>query len=155
MKQIKTIGLISVGQPYFDVEVAEKNLRNTRHLLEKEWRVIGPDFLVTDGEHLAAALKAFSEEPELETVIVQTGTFPDGEAPLKIAEKLRIPLIIHSLPEPEINKKIAINSLCGANLTTFTLTALSHPHTYIHGDPNEIETGGRLFSKVRAILSLN
>jgi len=155
MQQNKIVGLISVGVPYFDVPTAEMHLRNTRNLLEKEWTVVGPVKIVTSNEDLDTAIAQFKLEPLLEALVLQIGTFPDGEAPLKIAEQLRLPVIVHSLPEPDIDKRISLNSLCGANLTTFTLTAIQLPHTSIHGNPQDKATQDGLKARIRAVLSLN
>ncbi|MAT41168.1 MAG: hypothetical protein CL609_02425 [Anaerolineaceae bacterium] len=155
MKQNNKVGLISIGLPYFDYLTAEKHLKNTRSLLEKEWAVFGPEKTITDNETLDNSIQQFKQEPDLAVIVLQIGTFPDGETPLKIAEQLKLPVIIHSLPEPDIDKKVSMNSLCGANLSTFTLTAIKLPHTFIHGDPLETSVQEGLKSRVRAVLSLN
>ncbi len=105
--------------------------------------------------HLEAVIQQFKQEMGLSVIVLQIGTFPDGEAPLKIAEQLRLPVIIHSLPEPDIDKKVSMNSLCGANLSTFTLTAMKIPHTFIHGDPSDAAVEAGLKARVRAIVSLS
>ncbi len=157
MNQTKTniVGLVSVGVPYFDVPTAEMYLQATRISLQKDWNVIGPVKMVTDNENLDAVIRQFKQEPRPETIVLQIGTFPDGEAPLKIAEQLQIPVIIHSLPEPNIDQKISLNSLCGANLTTFTLTAIGLTHTHIHGDPRDANIQEKLKAHIQVILSLN
>lgn len=155
MKQNKKVGLISVGLPYFDFKTAEQHLENTRDVLEKEWVVIGPQKTITDDKTLDSVISDFKQTADLEVIVLQIGTFPDGEAPLKIAEQLRLPVIIHSLPEPDIDKKVSMNSLCGANLSTFTLTALNLTHTFIHGDPQEPAVEAGLKARIRAVLSLN
>ncbi len=41
-QKIATVGIISVGVPWFDVSVAEKNLEETRLWLKKYWSICGP-----------------------------------------------------------------------------------------------------------------
>jgi len=152
-KQLK-VGLISVGVPWFDQEVAERNLKETRTWLEKSWQVAGPQQVVVDTDTLDSAIHQFQTVDRPQILIIQIGTFPDGEVPLKISEQIRVPIIIHSLPEPEIDKRIAINSLCGANLTTFTLTEMGFPHKAIHGFVSDPQVQTQMTAFIRAGLVL-
>ena len=149
----KSIGLISVGVPWFDVQIAQQNLNETRAWLQNSWPVCGPQQVVVDSQQLDAALIEMDQQhPQI--LIIQIGTFPDGEVPLSIAERYHVPVIVHSLPEPEIDRRIAINSLCGANLTTFTLTEMGIPHKAIHGSINEAAVKIQLSAYIRAGLTL-
>lgn len=148
------VGLISVGVPWFDVEIAEKNLDETRAWLQTQWAVSGPQSVVLDNEHLELALDEFLSQQRADVVIIEIGTFPDGEVPLIIAERLGVPVIIHSLPEPEIEQRIAINSLCGANLSTFTLNEMGIPHKAIHGSLREAGVQNQMRAYIRAALTL-
>jgi L-fucose isomerase-like protein len=73
----------------------------------------------------------------VDVVVIQPGTFPDGNAPALVAERVGAPVVVHSLPEPHFDGTVPLNSLCGANLITFTLTELRIPHTHVHGDAGE------------------
>jgi hypothetical protein len=148
------VGLISVGVPWFDQEVANKNLAETRAWLEQFWSVVGPTSVVVDTPTLETAIRDFQTTQRPAVLIIQIGTFPDGEVPLRIAEQVRVPIIIHSLPEPEIDKRIAINSLCGANLTTFTLTEMGFPHKAIHGFVSDPQVQVQMAAYLRAGLVL-
>ncbi|MDO9085089.1 MAG: hypothetical protein Q7U53_02675 [Anaerolineaceae bacterium] len=148
------VGLISVGVPWFDLTVAQNNLDETRTWLAKSWEVVGPQQVVIDTPTLENAIQDFQTVNRPQVLIIQIGTFPDGEVPLSIAERLRVPIIIHSLPEPEIDKRIAINSLCGANLTTFTLTEMGYAHKAIHGFVSDPQVQVQMAAYVRAGLVL-
>lgn len=148
------IGLISVGVPWFDQDVARQNLEETRTWLEQFWTVVGPTQVVVDTPTLEAAIQDFLTVNRPAVLIIQIGTFPDGEDPLRIAERVRVPIIIHSLPEPEIDKRIAINSLCGANLTTFTLTEMGFAHKAIHGFVSDPQVQVQMTAYIRAGLAL-
>lgn len=154
VKQSK-VGLISVGVPWFDQDVARKNLAETRTWLSQFWNVVGPQKVVVDAEELETAIVDFETHNRPQVLIIQIGTFPDGEVPLSIAERIRVPLIIHSLPEPEIEKRIAINSLCGANLTTFTLTEMGFAHKAIHGSLSQPDVQVQMTAYVKAGLVLS
>lgn len=153
-QKIASVGIISVGVPWFDVSVAKKNLEETRLWLEKYWSVSGPQELVLETEQLENALDDFQSQHRPDVIIIQIGTFPDGEWPLIIAERLGVPVIIHSLPEPDINKQISINSLCGANLSTFTLNEMNIPHKAIHGSVTDTRVQAELRAYIRAALTL-
>jgi len=148
------VGIISVGVPWFDLSVAQINLEETRSWLSQSWHVVGPQQVVIDKPALENAIQDFQTVNRPQVLIIQIGTFPDGEVPLHIAERLRVPIIIHSLPEPEIDKRIAINSLCGANLTTFTLTEMGFAHKAIHGFVSDPEVQKQMAAYVRAGLVL-
>ncbi|MBW6474304.1 MAG: hypothetical protein K0B14_14355, partial [Anaerolineaceae bacterium] len=148
------VGLISVGVPWFDQEVANKNLAETRAWLEQFWTIVGPNTVVVDTPTLEAAIQNFLTVERPAVLIIQIGTFPDGEVPLRIAEQVRVPIIIHSLPEPEIDRRIAINSLCGANLTTFTLTEMGFAHKAIHGFVSDPQVQVQMTAYIRAGLVL-
>ena len=149
------VGLISVGVPWFDQDVAKKNLAETRAWLQNSWQVVGPTEVVVDTPTLEAAILDFQTIYRPQVLIIQIGTFPDGEVPLRIAEQVRVPIIIHSLPEPEIDKRIAINSLCGANLTTFTLTEMGFAHKAIHGFVSDPQVQVQMTAYIRAGLVLS
>ena len=87
-------------------------------------------------------------------LVLQIGTFPDGETPARLAEILRVPIIVHSLPEPAPERQVELNSLCGANLATFTLAALDCPYSWVHGDPAEASVSTRLCAHLDAALAL-
>ena len=149
------VGLISVGVPWFDQEVAHHNLAETRTWLSQHWQVVGPQKVVVDEQALEAAITDFESQNRPHVLIIQIGTFPDGEVPLRIAERIRVPIIVHSLPEPDIENRIAINSLCGANLTTFTLTEMGFAHKAIHGSVSELAVQAQMSAYVKAWLVLS
>jgi L-fucose isomerase-like protein len=154
-KKSAIVGLISVGVPWFDLSVAQANLEETRAWLKQSWRVAGPPRVIVEPADLDKAVEYFLTQERPDVLILQIGTFPDGEAPLSIAERLSIPVILHSLPEPDIEQRISINSLCGANLSTFTLTAMGIPHKAIHGSVNDPAVQQELSAYVRAGLVLS
>ena len=149
------VGLISVGVPWFDQEVAQNNLLETRSWLSQFWNVVGPQNVVMEENDLEVAIADLESQNRPHVLIIQIGTFPDGEVPLRIAERIRVPIIVHSLPEPEIENRIAINSLCGANLTTFTLTEMGFAHKAIHGSVSDPAVQSQMSAYVKAGLVLS
>lgn len=155
MKNEKTkIGLVSVGAPWFNNEIANQNLAVTRTFLEKNWELHGPEKMVTDVAALPDIIQAFRANP-IQALVLQIGTFPDGEMPLTLSENLDVPFIVHSLPESNPEKSIELNSLCGANLTAYTLTEFEHPYTVVQGAPKDPTCQNILNIHLKAAVTLN
>jgi L-fucose isomerase-like protein len=148
------IGLVSIGVPYFEAPAAVEHLLETREYLSQSWQVAGPENIVTDDQALQAIAQTFRTEEEIDVLILQIGTFPEGEAPLKLVEELGVPVIIHALPEPNLETAIALNSLCGANMTTYAFTALGYPHTVLFGDIRNTEVAREMTAHVRGAVAL-
>ena len=148
------VGLLSIGVPWFDAAVAKTHLLNTRDFLSKIWNLAGPSEVITGNEKLEATIQFFKFENPVDVLILQIGTFPEGEDPLHIAEQLNIPIILHALPEPDLEKSIALNSLCGVNMTTYAFNALDIPHTFVIGDILDQSVQDEMGAMVRAALAL-
>lgn len=135
MKDKVSVGLVSLATAYFDLAVAEHNRLATIQSLSKSHVIVGPDHVLLTDEDLQSAITEL-KHADLGALIIQMGTFPDGDMPLRIAQSLRVPVVVHGLPEPDPAHNIAINSLCGANITTFALHAVKHPHVWVHCPPD-------------------
>lgn len=133
-QQRHTVGVVSVGVPWFDIETANGHLRQTRALVGERYAVAGPETAVTDTAALDGVVEGL-RRAGIDALLLQVATFPDGEAPARIARALDVPIVLHSLPEPRLDREVSLNSLCGANMIAFTLTELERPYTFVHGDP--------------------
>jgi L-fucose isomerase-like protein len=153
MRRQSRIGLVSIAAPWFDTATAQRQLRTTREWLSTAWTVAGPVEPVTGAAELEQAITELAEA-RIAALVLQIGTFPDGNAPVRLAEELQVPIIIHGLPEPSLSDSVPLNSLCGVNLSTFTLSALRHPHAFAFGDPSDAEVRDRLEGQLRAAVSL-
>ncbi len=155
MKNNKTqIGLISVGAPWFNTQIANQNLAKTGTFLEQFWDVLGPDQIITDAAALPKIIQEFRSN-RIQALVLQIGTFPDGEMPLMLSENLDVPFIVHALPEPNPEKSIELNSLCGANLTAYTLTEFEHPYCVIQGAPDDLAFQKTLSTHLKGAVALN
>jgi L-fucose isomerase-like protein len=148
------IGLISVGAPWFNNEIANQNLAATHAFLADKWDVRGPEEMITDVAELPNIIQDFRAHP-IQALVLQIGTFPDGEMPLALSENLEVPFIVHSLPEPNPEKSIELNSLCGANLTAYTLTEFDQPYTVVQGAPDDPTFQNILNTHLNAAVTLN
>ena len=145
----RCLGLVSIGVPYFDVVTANRHLAATRELLEPYYHLVGPPKMATDPGALDAVIDEL-QAAHIGALLLQIGTFPDGEAPARLAERLDVPFVVHALPEPRLDREVALNSLCGANMTTFPLTALESPPVVCFGDPGDPLAQQELLAKLNA-----
>jgi L-fucose isomerase-like protein len=148
-----TLGLLSIGVPYFDVATATRHLNATRSLLEARYELAGPTDVVTDFAALDEAIEQLHQS-NIDALLLQVATFPDGEAPARLAQALKVPIVVHSLPEPALDREVSMNSLCGANMITYTLTALDVPHTFAHGDVQDETVQRKLLAQVDGAMAL-
>jgi L-fucose isomerase-like protein len=150
----RNLGILSIGVPYFGVATATDYLVATREVLEPHYRLVGPAEMVVDPGALDAIIDEF-QAAHVGAVLLQIGTFPDGEAPARVADRLDVPIVVHALPEPHLDREVTLNSLCGANMTTFTLTALDRPHLFCFGDPRDPAAQRDLLARLNAATSLS
>lgn len=150
----RSLGLLSIGVPYFDIATANRHLAAARKLLEPHYRLVGPAEMATDPHGLDAVIDEF-QAAHIAALLLQIGTFPDGEAPARLADRLDVPIVVQALPEPRLDREVALNSLCGANMTTFTLTALNRPHLFCFGDPHDPAAQQHLLALLNAATSLS
>ena len=148
-----TLGLLSIGVPYFDIETATRHLNATRSVLEAHYELAGPPEVVTDLGALDEAIEELRQS-NIDALLLQVATFPDGEAPARLAQTLQVPIVVHSLPEPALEREVSLNSLCGANMITYTLTALDAPHTFVHGDVQDEKVQRKLLAQVNGAVAL-
>jgi L-fucose isomerase-like protein len=145
---------LSIGVPYFGVATATDHLTATREVLEPHYHLVGPAEMVVDPGALDAVLDEF-QAAHAGAILLQIGTFPDGEAPARLADRLDVPIVVHALPEPHLDREVTLNSLCGANMTTFTLTALDRQHLFCFGDPRDPAAQRELLATLNAATSLS
>ncbi len=147
------IGLISVGVPWFDLQVAGTRLESTRAALAEDFDVVGPREVVTDGRGLADWLESL-RAGNVSAVVLQLGTFPDGNTPAQVAESLQVPVVLSGFPEASLEERIGNNSLCGLNMATYTLKELGYAHSWVFGDPGDAAHAGELRAHARAAATL-
>jgi L-fucose isomerase-like protein len=145
---------LSIGVPYFGVATATDYLTATHQVLEPHYHLVGPEEMIVDPGALDAVLDEF-QAAHIDALLLQIGTFPDGEAPARLADRLDVPTVVHALPEPHLDREVTLNSLCGANMTTFTLTALDRPHLFCFGDPQDPAAQRELLATLNAATSLS
>lgn len=142
-------GIISIGVPWSEIEYAEELLRKTCRLVEPEYEVFCKDTIVSDKSELRSRIADFAIN-DIDVLIIQVASFPDGELPLYIAERVDVPIIIHSIPEPDLSKAVGINSMCGANMINSTLHNFGRNCIHLFGNPDDPGVPERLMKIIDA-----
>jgi len=131
--------LLGMARPGFDTDLALRLYRETVAVLERlGCEVVRPDGLVTDPEEAGKAAAA-SRGAGADALIVQCSTFTDGRFLTRIVGELDLPILIWSLPEPEVGGRLRLNSLTGANLASSLLVRLGRAFKYLYRLPAEPE----------------
>jgi L-fucose isomerase-like protein len=131
--------LLGMARPGFDTELALRMFRDSVASIEKlGYGVTHPDALVTDPED-AGRLAAGYRSQGADALIVQFSTFTDGRFITRVATELDLPILIWSVPEPEMGGRLRLNSLTGGNLATSLLTRIGRRFKFVYGFPAEEE----------------
>ncbi len=131
--------LLSVARPGFDTDLALRLYRDSAGLLEKlGYGVLRPDGLLTEPEEAGEAA-AGSGGKGADALIVQFSTFTDGRFLTNIVNALDLPLLVWSLPEPEVGGRLRLNSLTGGNLAASILARLGRQFKVVYRLPGDAQ----------------
>ena len=154
---MKTIGVLPLARPTFDVEFAGANLKEMLAALDRrEADIIGVRNLLMDSEAVRQALDELRERP-LDHILILQVTFTDAAMTVEIARRLETPLSIWAIPEPRIGGRLRLNSFCGLNLAGHALGLNGRDFGYLYSTPgadnidealDELLAGGRLSEPV-------
>ena len=130
---------LGIGRPGFDTDLGLRLFRESAALVEKlGCSVVRPDALVTDPEDVGR-LAAEYRDQDADALLVQFSTFADGRFITRAASELDLPILIWSMPEPEVGGRLRLNSLTGGNLATSLLARLGRRFKFVYGLPNEAD----------------
>lgn len=131
----KTIGLLPLARPTFDVPFAEEKLHAMLRVLSVSgYQVIGNSSLLMDADSATAAIDGFqSEKPDV--LLVLQVTFTDAGVVVQAANQLQIPMGIWAVPEPRLSGRLRLNSFCGLNLASHALGLNKKPFSWMYQDP--------------------
>ncbi|GAA0742576.1 L-fucose/L-arabinose isomerase family protein [Clostridium oceanicum] len=148
------VGLISVGYPNFRVDIAKENLDETVNILkELDLNLIYSNEVSTNIEDTDNFIKEMKLE-DIDLIIIQNGTFADGNHIIKITEKFKnIPILLWGFPEPKAGEYnyIAINSMTGFNMYTSFLYKLKIPFNYVFGRPSDEKVINKVKNNIKAL----
>lgn len=133
------VGVLAVGRPTFDVEFAKTVFGQAwSNLNNLPIEIIGAPELHFDGD---GALKAFAEieSKGIDILLFLQVTFTDSAVCAEIAEKLNVPLIVWTYPEDRTGGRLRLNSFCGVNLASHTLSRMGKRLENVHGPADSKE----------------
>jgi L-fucose isomerase-like protein len=144
MKKIRTIGVLPLARPTFDVAYAEEQLAAMLVVLKATGKtLLGPGRLLMDGETTDAATEALmAQAPDL--ILILQVTFTDASAAARIAGQFDQPLAIWAIPEPRLGGRLRLNAFCGLNLASHALGLRGRGFSWIYADPRGDDTAGQL-----------
>ncbi len=127
------LGFVCLARKAFDFSLARKLAEQARQRLGRltSRLVVPQDWMIETLEQAEAAARIL-EEGRVEAVLVLCGTFASAELALHLAERLRVALIVWTLPEPELGDHLHLNSLVGGNAATSALYKLGFPYKFYH-----------------------
>ena len=131
---MKSVALLALARPTFDLAYAERNFQGARSLLQELGvKVVGPEQLVMTPEDVAAA-----EIPKADLYILLTASFSDASPAVELLSKVPGPILGWSMREPgENGERLKLNSMCGINLAAHALLENGQTLRHLHGNFDE------------------
>lgn len=144
------IGVVAVGRPTFDVEYANE-------IFGKAWaslaslpvEIVGEKVLRFDSDPALAAFVAVNAAG-IDTLLLLQVTFTDSSVCAEIAKSLDVPLVLWTFPEERTGGRLRLNSFCGVNLASHTLSRMQKTLDNVHGAPDSPESLRRIEQLARA-----
>ena len=138
---MKSVALVALARPTFDLAYAERNFQGARQLLgDLGVEVVGPDKLVMTPEDTAAV-----NLPPADLYILLTASFSDASPAVELLSDVPGPVLGWSMREPgENGERLKLNSMCGINLAAHALLNEGQTLRHLHGNFDEPEVKERL-----------
>lgn len=139
------LGVLAVVRPTFDVEAA-------RAVVARAVAALAGHELVgsvepASGDDIGSVGAQLAEVEALDAIVVLQGTFTTSIGAVA-ASRAGCPVVIWSFPEPPArsapDRRLRLNSLCGATLASNALHRVGADVRWVHGDPDEPDVRERL-----------
>jgi L-fucose isomerase-like protein len=131
------VGFVPIARPTFDVTLAAAVTDRARqHLLNAGWDLNSPEEMVMDVTTAQAVAAELREQP-LDLLLVFQATFTDSTMTMALAKTVHAPLLLWALPESPSGGRLRLNSLCGINLSAFSLKKDGRRFRYLYADPED------------------
>jgi len=129
------IGVLPLGRPTFDVELAEEKLSQMLDQLKQSGnQIVGPEKLLFDEPTTRQAMAELHDESIDQLLILQV-TFTDASMAVAAAAEFDQPLAIWAIPEPRVGGRLRLNAFCGLNLFSHALSLINRPFSWLYVDP--------------------
>ncbi len=132
------LGIVALGRITFDVSFANEKLSQClKKLKETNHELYGNEKLLLEEEDTTNEINKL-KKINIDKIIVLQITFTDAVIISNISNFFQIPLLIWSVPEPRIGGRIRLNSFCGLNLASHSLSMIGKHFSWIYTDPQKI-----------------
>jgi len=151
MTQLKPrIGVVAVGRPTFDVDYANE-------IFDKVWaslatlpvEIVGEKALHFESDPALAAFNA-ANSAGIDMLLLLQVTFTDSLVCAEIAKSLDVPLVLWTFPEARTGGRLRLNSFCGVNLASHTLSRMQKTLDNVHGAPDSVDSLSKIEELARA-----
>jgi L-fucose isomerase-like protein len=151
MTQLKPrVGVIAVGRPTFDVAYANEVFDSAwASLAALPVEIVGEKALHFDSDPALAAFAAVNAAG-IDMLLLLQVTFTDSSVCAEIARALNVPLVLWTFPEERTGGRLRLNSFCGVNHASHTLSRMQKSLDNVHGAPDSPESLGRIAELSRA-----
>ena len=151
MKQRKPrIGVLAVGRSTFDVAYAQQVFDQAWSTLQRLDATLAGEPRIHYEADAALAAHAVLKASEVDLLLVVQVTFTDAAVVTAIAQTLDVPLVLWTFPEPRTGGRLRLNSFCGANLASHTLSRRGRALENVHGAPDSADAVAQILDAARA-----
>src|SRR5262249_51659661 len=120
--------------------------------VRSEFEVVAAGDIVTCYQDAEKAMNML-RDPALDCMVLEVGTFPDGEAIQRLAA-CTIPIVVHFVQDSFQGGTVERNSQCGAGLTSYCLRAMNKRYLWPTGDVRDPAVREELLHSVRSAAAL-
>lgn len=146
-----TFHLLAIGRDTFDLSLGTSMVAAAvDRFADVGAELLGDAAILTDHDAVMVSIGGLDDEP-VDAVVVLQATFADDRAINALAEKISVPILVWSFPEPRTGENLRLNSLCGANLAAFSLRRRHHPAVFLHADPQRCDATPQLRAAIGAL----
>ena len=133
------LGFLALGRATFDVDFANKKLTQCLEKLNKtNHQLYGCNNLLLEESDTLSEIKKL-KKINLDKILVLQITFTDAVIISKLSKDFKIPILIWSVPEPRLGGRLRLNSFCGLNLASHSLSITKKSFSWIYNDPQKID----------------
>jgi len=131
------IGILPLGRPTFDIELAEEKLAlMLEKLAQSGHHIVGPEKLLFDEAATRQAMAELQKQSIDQLLILQV-TFTDASMAVAAAAEFDQPLSIWAIPEPRLGGRLRLNAFCGLNLFSQALSLNNKTFSWLYADPGD------------------
>ena len=131
------IGFVPIARPTFDTALAAEATAQARHHLHAQgWELCGTEEMVMDIAAAQAVAAELKESPP-DLLLLFQATISDSTVSMILAKAIDAPLLLWALPEEPSGGRLRLNSLCGINLSAFSLKEAGRRFRYVYASPED------------------